>query len=206
MERTITIKGVGRYNAEPDTVEINVSLSGKSPEYEKAVEGEAQKYAYLADAIEKCGINRKDIKTGSYNVRISGRYVKNSFVNEGWECSRSLTIRFPLDSKMLNTVISAISNSLSEPNIRIEFTLSDTEDAKYILLQNAAADAVTKAKMLAEATGVRLGELISIDYNWSDINFYSDMEYSGCCGSIEHEFTPEDISMKENVTFVWSIS
>ena len=207
MDRTITIKGVGRYEAKPDTVELGMTLKAKKSDYKMAVEQEAGKYEHLLRAIQECGFKAEDLKTTYYRVSPAQRYENGSYVNEGWECSHSVILRFPLDTEKLAELCSVITKCLSEPNLNINFTVKDTEAAQCILLKNAAADAKIKAQMLADASDVKLGLLQRIDYSWSDINFYSRMEIAEesviCSPCIS--YTPDNIDLEENVTFVWSI-
>ena len=70
-----------------------------------------------------------------------------------------------------------------------------------------------KAEILCQASGAKLGELISIDYSWGEINVYSDTGYGverscmmkadACLSDIDIE--PDDVKVKDTVTFVWEI-
>ncbi len=81
------------------------------------------------------------------------------------------------------------------------------------LLENACVNAKTKACILAKASGVTLGELISIDYNWGELRLFSPTQYdmedacmrlsSATPTSIEIE--PDNIDGSDSVTFVWEI-
>lgn len=82
------------------------------------------------------------------------------------------------------------------------------------LLENACVNAKAKAGILAKASGVTLGDLISIDYNWGELHLFSQTQYdmeddcmrmaSAAPTSIEIE--PDDIDISDSVTFVWEIS
>ena len=70
-----------------------------------------------------------------------------------------------------------------------------------------------EAEILCQASGAKLGELISIDYSWGEINVYSDTGYGverscmmkadACLSDIDIE--PDDVKVKDTVTFVWEI-
>ena len=62
---------------------------------------------------------------------------------------------------------------------------------------------------------MKLGDLITIDYNWSGINLYSithyditdtfeEADYS--VRSLDENITPDDIKASNSATFVWEIS
>ena len=80
-------------------------------------------------------------------------------------------------------------------------------------------DAKEKAKVLADASGVSLKEIISIDYSFSTIEMETSMmNYARCetltagklldSGNtqIDIDVDPEDIEITDNVTLVWEIA
>ena len=82
------------------------------------------------------------------------------------------------------------------------------------LLTSAAQNARAKAEILCKATGAELGQLISIDYNWGELNIISRTNYkmedclmplsamNKCCAP---EIEPDDIDVSDSVDFVWEI-
>ncbi|MCD8123982.1 MAG: hypothetical protein LUE23_02965 [Lachnospiraceae bacterium] len=38
-------------------------------------------------------------------------------------------------------------------------------------------DAQRKAEILCEASGVKLGQLLNVDYNWGELEIYSNTQY-----------------------------
>jgi len=67
-----------------------------------------------------------------------------------------------------------------------------------------------KAKVMAEAAGVRLGKIINIDYSWSDIQLYKDV-YSmdksllSTAGTPMIDLEPDNIYVEDTVTVAWRI-
>ena len=71
-----------------------------------------------------------------------------------------------------------------------------------------------KAEILCRASGVELGQLISIDYNWGELNIISRTSYEmedclmspasmgKCCAP---EIEPDDIDVSDSAAFVWEI-
>jgi len=63
---------------------------------------------------------------------------------------------------------------------------------------------------MAEAAGVRLGKVISIDYSWGDIQIYKDV-YSmkssliSTTGTPMIDLEPDNIEVEDTVTVVWRI-
>ena len=59
----------------------------------------------------------------------------------------------------------------------MNYTIKDVEAAKNELLGKAVAESKKKAQVLTDAAGVKLGNIISIDYSWGEIDIYSDVKY-----------------------------
>ena len=79
---------------------------------------------------------------------------------------------------------------------------------------SATKNAREKAEILCRASGVELGKLQSIDYNWGELNIVSRTSYEmeDCimpmmalreCGVPDVE--PDDIDLHDTATFVWEI-
>jgi uncharacterized protein YggE len=78
------------------------------------------------------------------------------------------------------------------------------------LLIRATENARRKAEVLARASNVTLGDLISIDYNWGDLYLYSNTSYmmeNNCLAfkTSAPDIEPDDIEVSDTVTFVWEI-
>ena len=55
--------------------------------------------------------------------------------------------------------------------------MKDKEAVDAAPLDSACANAKAKAEILTKASGVTLGELVSIDYNWGELHLYSPTHY-----------------------------
>ena len=80
-----------------------------------------------------------------------------------------------------------------------------------MILQDAAQNARRKAEVLCAATGVKLGQLLDVNYNWGEIDLYAQTKYSAgdclaaTCAPCDIEIDPDDIQAGDSVTFVWEI-
>jgi len=83
-------------------------------------------------------------------------------------------------------------------------------EVKDLLLERAGEDARSKAKVMAEAAGVRLGKVLSIDYSGGDIQLYREV-YSmnknqiSTGGAPNIDLQPDYIDVEDTVTVVWRI-
>ena len=217
MNRTITVKGTGSISRKPDQVVVNLTIETMKKDYDQTVEDAAKQYQQLQAALEEVGFNREEIKTTRYSVnpkyeiyqnRKEGRNVK-AFV--GYLCTHRIRVYFDYDMKRLSRVLSAVASmENAEPEMDVRFTLKDEDAVCEELLRSAAENARRKAEVLTSASGVKLGQLVTVHYNWDELDFYSSTDYARSprmCGSAcdNLEITPEDIKLSDTAAFVWEL-
>ena len=216
MERTMKITGKGHIRLAPDQTLINLTLRSTDKEYAAAMEKASSALEKLQTALKNCGFEPEDMKTAAFQVDTNYESVCDErgvyrSVFAGYSCIHEMKLAFDLDMRRLSSVLRAISSSVAEPELGINFTVRDREAAEKALLEDAAKNAHKKAEILAGASGVRLGELLSVDYSWGEIDILSPTAYrmeAKCAvmdGAANMDLAPEDVDLSENVTFVWSI-
>lgn len=220
MERTIRVTGKGRIKVSPDLIRIIITLQDRHADYEEAVKKSAESKELLNGVLAKQGFENKDVKTISFNVRpVHESYqTRDKSWRErlvGYEYTHRMKIEFPVDNARLGKVMYALAHCPGQPEFRIEYTLSDPEAAKNELLAKAVADSAAKAKVLAKAGGVSLGEILNIDYSWGEVEFVSRpvmmesrmmMTQDYCVDeSYDIDIEADDIEQEDTVTVVWGI-
>lgn len=218
MAKTITVKGMGRVTTAPDYVAISMNLEAHEMDYEATMELAAKNIELLNLSLEEIGFEKKSVKTTNFNVRTDYDRVRdkngnyNSVFN-GYICSHRLKVEFDFDTKRLGQTLYAISHCLADPELSIAFTVKDPSAVNKELLKSATINAREKAEILCEASGVELGELLTIDYNLGELNVISHTNYMleekcmampvGSLADIDIE--PDDIDVSDTATFVWEI-
>lgn len=217
MNKTIVVKGIGKASTRPDTVMISMYLETTDFDYQKAMEKASDSIDKITKCLGKVGIDKKDLKTTAFNVQTlynSHRRKDGSYYEEfkGYKVNHNLQLLFDFDTKLLSLVLGAIGGCEVHPRFNIQFTVRDSAAINEEMLRSATANARRKAEILCEASGKKLGELISIDYDWGEIDIYSNTRYimeDRCMlGNAEMsamEIEPEDIETSDTVTFVWEI-
>ena len=217
MAKTITVKGVGKATVKPDQVEIRMTLSTKDKVYEKSMSMAAEQIDRLKTAFESAGFGEGSLKTTNFDIRTvydSVRDRDRNYVSvfSGYECTHNLKLVFDFDTKRLSAALGAIASSKVNPKINIDFTVKNPAAVNELILQDAAANAKRKAEILCAASGVKLGELVCIDYNWGDITYISQAKYamedcimSAAASPCDIDIDPDDIDAGDTATFVWEI-
>lgn len=215
MNRTITVKGVGSVSARPDHMVVTFTLANLDLVYENAVEKTATQLAEIQDSLEKMGFDKSILKTTDFQIEIRSESIRDEEGNyhrvfKGYECLHYLKLEFDFDTVLLGKVLQALFVSEANPELSIGFSIKDPTAIKEELLRSATENARRRAEILCEASGVRMGELMCIDYNWNELNVRSHTTFSMTkklqdISLANMQIEPEDIELRDSVTFVWSI-
>ncbi len=215
--RTITVKGIGAVSVKPDLIVLRLSMETAEYEYDAAMKAAAEKIDFLNKALEAAGFEKKSAKTADFRVRADydrlndgkGNYTS---VFMGYKCRHELKIEFDFDTKRLAKALSEISKCIAKPEISIDFTVKDSSAVSGELLKAAVKNAREKAEILCAASGAKLGELLSIDYNWGELHLYSATDYDveGKCMMLgaadDMDIEPEEIKARDRATLAWEIA
>lgn len=216
MDKCITVKGVGIVSKKPDFTEIDIKLKSKDANYSKALESALEQFNKIKDSLENSGFDKGTLKTISINVMANYVTDEHHFQTteiEGYICYHDLKLSFGLNNNDLLKALICISDSTINPELRVTFSLKDITEVNEQLLKEAAFNGHNKAEVLAHALDVKLGALISVDYTWKEENLFSETVYnlndqsrfSIGLGEKSLSIEPEDIYVKDIVTFVWEI-
>ena len=222
MNRTITVKGVGSVSVKPDYITISMTIQSVRKNYNVAMEDAVQRIVKLRDAAVLSGYDKEDLKTISFDVDARYENIHDQHGNykrefTGYAVIYRLKLSFDMDSKQLAKVITAISESEAMPELSIAFTVKNPAEVNEALLISATENAKAKAVILCKASGNELGQLLSIDYNWGELNVISRTRYAmeddiqpltlmAMSSSSAPEIEPDDIDVSDMVTFSWEIT
>jgi uncharacterized protein YggE len=217
--RTIVVKGTGKISTPPDQIVVELNLEVASQQYDEAMELSTNQVEAIRQAIVRAGHEGKALTTGNFTVNTKydsfhdndGNW-RQKFV--GYECLHALRLEFDLDLSRLSATLEAITDCGAKPNLSILFSVKDKDLVTRELLKKAVQEATDKAETLAETSGVTLGDIHNIDYNWSEHHLYSDTRVA--LGAPEMrgaapvpatlDISPEDIHVRDTVTVTWMIS
>ena len=215
--RTITVKGTGKVQVPVDWIELSLKLETTAPDYPAMMAQAAQRQNALQTSVQQLGFSDTDLKTLSYRVRTVTRSVRDAEgdyrdVFVGYCCTHAFRLSFAFRTERLSQVLSALGSCPAKPTLDITFTVQDPDAVKEALLQDCARNARRKAEILAQASGVALGQLVSIQYDWMDLEFHSqsrwedETDYFSCTmNMLNPRITPDDISTSDNAAFVWEL-
>ena len=218
--REMRVTGRGRISVKPDRIRLMLTLTDVKKDYDKAIREASEKSAELQKAFAGCGFKPEDLKTVNFSV--DAEYTGYSDKNGNWKqrfngyrFNQMLKIEFPLDNELLGRILYALAKSGVKSEFRIQYTVKDVEACRNELLGNAIRDAKEKANVLAEASGVKLGAIQSIDYSFGTVDIYSEpvnfrsMKVAEACCEDSQAYgmniVADDIQIDDNVTVCFEI-
>ena len=175
--RTITVKGVGMVSAKPDLITVGITVKSKRRGYSEAFKRSKEKIESIEKAVLEAGFSKSDLKTSDFDVNVVERSIEDGHGNwreifDGYCCTHKLKLEFDFDTDKLGEVLANFAKCEGRPNFDIRFTLKDKTKIMNDLLAGATDDAKLKAQAICVASGVSLGELVTINYAWTGVDIF----------------------------------
>jgi uncharacterized protein len=162
-KRPLVLSGYGEVKMAPDMAIVDLGTVSQALTAKAALDANTAKMSALIQVLKTAGIEDKDIQTSNFNVGprydnpISGQPPKIT----GYEVSNGVSVVVhKLDSlgAILDKAVGAGSNQING----ISFGLDNAHAAQDEARKAAVMDAMSKAKLLTDAAGVKLGALQSM--------------------------------------------
>lgn len=204
--KTITVSGQAKSQERSQIATFTAGVSAVNDDKDTAVNEVNQKVATIIAAVKDFGIPEKDIKTQNLSVY----QAEETYYEEGirkqrpgqWRVSNSISITLrDVDqaSALANLLSGSGATNVHGPN----FTADDTQTAETALLAKAIASAREKAKVIAEASGGKLGKVISVTEGTRSQPIFRALEAGGVGGGAPIE--PGSSTVSQTVTVIFEI-
>jgi uncharacterized protein YggE len=152
----IKVRGMGVVSKKPDIAYVNLTITTFEKSSKEAYESNLKKSNELIEAGKKIGLSPDDFENNFSLTESKNREGKRI----GFSATNSLKVTlsdFDLLTKLIDSAADFITGS------SVVFGLKEYKKANLQALDSAYIDAKTKAEVLAEKSGLKLGEAISID-------------------------------------------
>ena len=221
--RKINVHGTSEIQIQPTVTNISMKISGSTKTFDEAVMKSAAEMDKFRDIIETLGFKRSDLKTINLDIdtetetyRDENDNYREKFI--GYKYIHKMFLEFPKDNKRLSEIITALVKSKIEFEFTVSYTCSKAEKKEYAerLIAEAFNDANKKAKVIASAAGVELGDIEIINYSDSASGYYngdfidSVLEQETFCmdfmeAELDFSIETKDISLSDEIDVVWEI-
>jgi uncharacterized protein len=173
-KRTITMSGKGVVKSAPDKVTVSAGVETQAPTAKDALAKNTAAMTKVVDALKSEGIDPKVIQTTDFSV--TPRYEDRDDDRKpprivGYDVNNSVYVTMRDTTKIgvvLDQLVQAGANSIGG----VFFSVDKPEELEKEARKLAAADAIAKAKLYAEATGAELGAVQTISEQGGYVPYY----------------------------------
>lgn len=155
----ITVTGTGRVESVPNEALFSLGVSTEGATARAALAANSAAMRKVLAALDNAGIDTKDVKTET--VSVGPHYSVDGQSPSGFTARNSVSVRIRDVAKagsVLDAASQAGANAINGPML----TRTDRDELEAKALEDAVANARTRAGALADAAGVRLGRVTAI--------------------------------------------
>lgn len=159
---SVTASGSGTVHAAPDQADMSFGVTRSNSNAKAALDAASATATQIASALEKAGLDKKDIQTQNVSVYPEyGNSTSSKPTITGYTANITVqaTVR---DIGKLGDVINAANSAGSDSIGGPSFTLSDDSALRGQAIGKAVADARVRAEAMAKAAGKTVGDVLSI--------------------------------------------
>lgn len=164
-KNTISMSAEGKVSSTPDLATINIGVISNGSTAKQVTDDMSVKSNKIIDFVKQQGIDAKDITTSNFSVYPTYDYQNGGNKINGYQGSESISIKVRgVDkstdklSKVLDGAVTSGSNQIQG----ISFGFDDADNLRQEARKQAIEKARQKAQELADATGLKLGRIVSI--------------------------------------------
>ncbi len=164
VTRTLNVNGLGSTNLTPDIAYIYIGVHSEGATASEVVAANKTQTNAVLEALKAAGVDEKDLRTTNFSIWPSQQYSPEGTVTGTIymvDNTVYVTVR-DLDGlgDLLDDTIAAGANSINS----IQFDVADKTAAVKEARAKAVEDAKKQAQELADAAGVKLGDIQSISF------------------------------------------
>ena len=150
----ITVTGTGTVQSVPDQAQFSLGVQTDGPTAREALAANSERMRTVLAALFAAGVAKGDVQTQDVSV-------SKSYPGDGYSADNSVSVTIRELAKA-GSILDAASNAGANDVYGPTLTRSDQDGLEAKALQAAVANARAKARVLAQAAGVRLGSVTAI--------------------------------------------
>lgn len=159
----ISVVGEGEVSVAPDMAVVTLSVLREAATAREALAANSAAMKEVLDALKAAGIAERDIQTSRFNIQ--PRYTQSKTQEPkiaGYAVSNEVTVRIRKLAEAGSVIDKVVDLGVNQGG-GITFVKEDLKETLTEARKRAVADALDKARTLAEAAGVKLGPVLSIE-------------------------------------------
>lgn len=169
-QQGLWVSGAGKVALKPDMALLRLGVEVQRDSVESARNEAATAMNRVIDALKALGIESRDIQTSFFNIQPVYHYEEvfspqggrtSKQVLDGYQVTNQISVRVRALEKVGQAIDGAASAGGDAIRIQgVNFTVQDPDGPQEEARTEAVKDAVSKARSMAEAAGVKLGRLV----------------------------------------------
>lgn len=210
----LTVIGRAELSKAADELRLKVGVVTQHAEAAEALRQNARRMNDMIKAVERAGLEEDEYETGHFQIQpvYSSRPQRS---HEEWRqeiiayrVTNIIHVKTPqidLAGKIIDHANEAGANSIDS----IQFTLSDARKHRAEAIREATKNAISDARVLAEAAGLRLVRIVSMTLDEQPQPYPVRHEMMRAVASDAAESTPirpGDVTVRAAVTIVYEVA
>ena len=168
-DHVLNVTGTGRVFIQPDIARINIGVRTQSPDAGEALAENTTNANAIRQALIEKGVEEPDIQTSNFSIYQSVNYYNgNEPDNETVFIVENTVFVIVRDLSSLGEVLATVVDQGANTIYGVTFDIEDPKAAIEEAQSLALEDAKNQAEAIADAAGVNLGEISSLNINASN--------------------------------------
>lgn len=159
--REISVEATGTAYVVPDTAKVYLGVYTEGETTDSVLEENTEKMNAIMGVLEDLDIDESNIKTTSYSLYPNYQWTEDEGEYlDGYVLDQTVEVKlteFDVIGDLLADVVEAGANVIGD----VSFVVDDTENAKAEARMEAIEKVKEKAEMIEEASGLKLGKVLS---------------------------------------------
>lgn len=206
ITRTLNVNGTAQVVLTPDIAYISIGVHTENADAKEAVAANNSQAQRVSDAIKALGVDEKDIQTTNFSIYPQQQYDQNGQLT-GTVFVVDNTVYITLrDLAKIGDILGAAVDAGANNIYGIQFDVADKTEALAQGRKLAVENAQKQAEELAQAAGVTLGPIQSINfYNAYPVPVTMDGKGGGEMVGAAVSISPGQMTITVDVNIIYEI-
>ena len=215
-DNTISVSGEGKVKAVPDVATVSLGVVAQGKDAKEAQNLASERINKITSFVKGLGVAKEDITTSAANLNPRYDYQNGRNDIVGYDSNQTITVKVRGVDKGSDTVGKILAGAVDNGANQVygsQFTIDDPDSLKQEARKLAIEKAKVKARELAEAAGIKLGKVVSVQdgegsYPVPPIAYATDKGYGiggGGAEAIAPSVEPGSQDISQTVTLVFEV-
>lgn len=164
-DNVISVSGTGKVKAVPDIATVSLGVVAQGKDAKEAQNLATERINKITAFVKGLGVAKEDITTSqaSLNPRYDYQNGQNNIT--GYDSNQMVTVKVrgvDKSNEIVGKILAGAVDNGANQVYGSQFTIDDPDNLKQQARKDAIAKAKVKAKELADAAGIKLGKVVSV--------------------------------------------